>query len=132
MTYGDGLSNVNIRELAEFHHRQKKLATLTAVLPEGRFGVMDLDQDIVKSFREKKKTDTGWINGGFMVLNTKVLDNVEGDTAVFEKEPMERLAAQGQMTCYRHDGFWQCMDTLRDKQKLEKLWDSGQAPWKVW
>ncbi len=132
MTYGDGLSNVNIRELAEFHHRQKKLATLTAVLPEGRFGGMDLDQDIVKSFREKKKTDTGWINGGFMVLNTKVLDNVEGDTAVFEKEPMERLAAQGQMTCYRHDGFWKCMDTLRDKQKLEKLWDSGQAPWKVW
>ena len=132
MTYGDGLSNVNIRDLEDFHLRQKKLATLTAVLPEGRFGVMDLDQDLVKSFREKKKTDMGWIDGGYMVLNTKVFDYLEGDASVFEKEPMERLAEEGQMTCYKHNGFWQCMDTLRDKQKLEKLWDSGQAPWKVW
>lgn len=132
MTYGDGLCDINIRDLADFHHRHKKLATLTAVLPEGRFGVLDLDQEMVKSFREKKKTDMGWINGGFMVLNTKVLDYIEGDETVFENGPMERLAAEGQMMCYRHDGFWQCMDTLRDKQKLEKLWASRQAPWNIW
>ena len=132
MTYGDGLCNINIRDLVNFHRRQKKLATLTAVIPEGRFGVMDLEQEMVKSFREKKKTDMGWINGGFMVLNTKVFDYMEGDETVFEKEPMEWLAEEGQLMCYRHDGFWQCMDTLRDKQKLEKLWGSGQAPWKIW
>lgn len=132
MTYGDGLCDIHIRELEDFHRRQKKLATLTAVLPEGRFGVLDLEQEMVRSFREKKKTDMGWINGGYMVLNTKVFDYIEGDGTVFEKGPMERLAEEGQMMCYRHDGFWQCMDTLRDKQKLEKLWISGKAPWKKW
>lgn len=132
MTYGDGVSDVNINELLEAHRRNKSLATLTAVLPEGRFGVMDMDGDRIKSFREKSKDDMGWINGGYMVLEPRVFDYIAGDNIMFEREPLEALAQEGQLMCYKHGGFWQCMDTLRDKQKLEELWKNGNAPWKVW
>lgn len=132
MTYGDGVTDLNISHLVDFHEKSGKLATLTAVLPEGRFGVMDIEGDYVKSFREKSKNDMGWINGGFMVLKTKVLDYIEGDKTIFEREPMEQLANIGQLICYKHNGFWRCMDTLRDKQRLEELWESKNAPWKVW
>lgn len=132
MTYGDGVCNVDISRLISQHRKEKKLATLTAVLPEGRFGVMDIDGSQIRSFREKSKMDMGWINGGFMVLEPGVIDYIEGDSIMFEREPLEQLAKDGQLMCYKHNGFWQCMDTLRDKQKLEELWDSGHAPWKVW
>lgn len=130
MTYGDGVSNVDIQATLEFHRKHGKLATITAIQPEGRFGYIDLNGETVNSFREKSEHDTGWINAGFMVLEPKVLDYVADDTIMFEREPMERIAAEGQMMCYKHAGFWQCMDTLRDKEKLEKLWASGKAPWK--
>lgn len=133
VTYGDGVSNVNIRELVEFHQKHGKHMTLTGVKPEGRFGVMDFSpEDAVLSFREKSKEDSGWINGGFLVCNPKVLDFIEGDSIMLEREPMENLAKDGQLMCYKHHGFWQCMDTLRDKEKLEKLWNENIAPWKVW
>lgn len=132
MTYGDGVSDVNIHELVECHKENHALATLTAVLPEGRFGVMDIDGKRIKSFREKSKDDMGWINGGYMVLEPEVLNYIEGDHIMFEREPLEKLALDGQLFCYKHKGFWQCMDTLRDKQRLEELWDKGKAPWKVW
>lgn len=132
MTYGDGVSDVPVSRLAEFHRQSGKLATLSAVRPDGRFGVLDIRDGRVRSFREKSREDSGWINGGFMVLEPQVLDYIEGDGTVFEKEPMERLAGEGNLMCFRHTGFWQCMDTLRDKQKLEKLWAGGSAPWKVW
>lgn len=133
VTYGDGVANVDINELVNFHKKQGKLMTLTGVLPEGRFGVMDFDKNNnVLAFREKSKTDTGWINGGFLVCDPKVLNYIDGDDIMLEREPMERLAAEGNLTCYKHNGFWQCMDTLRDKEKLEKLWNENNAPWKVW
>lgn len=130
MTYGDGVSNVDILTTLEFHKSHGKLATITAIQPEGRFGYIDLDGDRVNSFREKSEHDAGWINAGFMVLEPAVLEYVADDTIMFEREPMEQLAAEGQLRCYKHTGFWQCMDTLRDKEKLEKLWTSGKAPWK--
>lgn len=130
MTYGDGVSDVDIQATLEFHKLHKGLATITAIQPEGRFGYIDLKGEKVASFREKSEHDTGWINAGFMVLEPKVLDYVQDDTIMFEREPMERIASEGQMACYKHTGFWQCMDTLRDKEKLEKLWNSGKAPWK--
>ena len=130
MTYGDGVSDVDIPELLAFHREHGKLATITAIQPEGRFGYIDLEGVKVNSFREKSEHDTGWINAGFMVLEPKILDYIADDTIMFEREPMERIAAEGQMMCYKHTGFWQCMDTLRDKEKLEKLWASGKAPWK--
>lgn len=132
MTYGDGVSDVNIADLINEHKTTGKIATLTAVLPEGRFGVMDISNNIINSFREKSKTDMGWINGGFMVLEPTIFNYIEGDSTVFEKEPLEMLAEKGELACYKHSGFWQCMDTLRDKQKLETLWASGVAPWKIW
>ena len=132
MTYGDGVCNVDIHQLVKQHQKGKKLATLTAVLPEGRFGVMDIEGNQIKSFREKSKIDMGWINGGYMVLEPEVIDYISGDSTMFEREPLERLALDGQLMCYKHHGFWQCMDTLRDKQELEELWASGGAPWKVW
>ena len=132
MTYGDGVSNVNITELIECHKKFGKLATLTAVLPEGRFGVMDIEGNKIKSFREKSKEDAGWINGGYMVLEPGIMDYIDGDDIMFEREPLENLAKNGQLMCYKHKGFWQCMDTLRDKQKLENLWNSKRAPWKTW
>lgn len=133
MTYGDGVADVNLRELIEFHKRSGKKATLTAVQPEGRFGVIDIKSNgSVPLFREKSKEDSGWINGGFMVLDPSVLDYISGDTISFEREPLEKLAAEGQLNAYRHPGFWQCMDTMRDKEKLEAMWATGKAPWKVW
>lgn len=133
MTYGDGVSNVDIPKLLEFHKSHGKLATMSAVKPDSRFGVLDLSTDCtVKAFREKSEADSGYINAGFMVLDPKTLDYVKDDTVMFEREPMEQLASQGQLKCFKHNGFWQCMDTLRDKEKLEKLWNENKAPWKVW
>lgn len=133
MTYGDGVSDINIASLLEFHQSSGKLATLSAVKPESRFGVLDINDDSkIEAFREKSDIDSGYINAGFMVLNPKVLDYVKDDTVMFEHEPLERLAAEGELMCYKHEGFWQCMDTSRDKERLEKLWAANKAPWKVW
>ncbi len=132
MTYGDGVSDVDIQKLVNHHRKHGKLATLTAVQIEGRFGTMDMTGDYIGSFREKSKEDAGWINGGFMVLEPEVLEYVSGDMIMFEREPLENLALDGQLVNYKHYGFWQCMDTLKDKQKLEQLWETGNAPWKVW
>lgn len=132
LTYGDGVSDVNVKELVQFHKQHGKLATMTAVHPTGRFGVLNLDGDTIKTFGEKTESKTDWINGGFMILDPKVIDYIAGDETTFEKEPLERLSAEGNLMAYRHCGFWQCMDTLRDKQELEKLWDTGSAPWKNW
>lgn len=133
MTYGDGVSDVDMNALYECHKKSGKIATLTAVNVGQRFGVLDINADNeILSFREKKNSDGSQINGGFMVLDPKVFDYIEGDTTVFEKEPLERLAKEGQLGAYKHEGFWKCMDTQRDKQELEGLWTSGQAPWKLW
>jgi glucose-1-phosphate cytidylyltransferase len=131
-TYGDGLSDVKVPELIAFHHSQGKLATITAVQPPGRFGALDLQQNLITGFREKPQGDGGWINGGFFVLEPRALDAIEGDRTLWEREPLERLARDGQLAAFRHLGFWQPMDTLRDKLLLESLWASGKAPWKVW
>jgi glucose-1-phosphate cytidylyltransferase len=132
MTYGDGVGDVDITSLIAFHRAHGCLATLTAVQPTGRFGALKLEGETVTAFQEKPQGDGGWINGGFFVLEPRVLDYIAGDSTIWEREPMERLAAEGQMKAFKHEGFWQPMDTLRDKQKLEELWESGQAPWKVW
>ena len=132
LTYGDGVSNVNITELIEFHKTQKVKATLTAVLPPGRFGALDLSGGKVKSFMEKPKGDGAMINGGFFVLSPKVIDYISDDKTTWEREPLERLAQEGDLAAYQHQGFWQPMDTLRDKVHLEELWQSGKAPWKTW
>jgi glucose-1-phosphate cytidylyltransferase len=131
-TYGDGLSNVNISQLIAFHKKQGTLATLTAAQPQGRFGSLDLNQNKIIGFQEKPQGDGGWINGGFFVLSPKAIDYIDGDTMVWEREPMERLARENQMSAYLHRGFWQPMDTLRDKNYLEELWATGKAPWKIW
>lgn len=131
-TYGDGVSNVNISELISFHRKDKTLATLTAVQPPGRFGALELSKNLITSFREKPKGDGSWVNGGFFVLEKEVFDFIEGDSTIWEKEPLEKLAEKGELSAYKHSGFWQPMDTLRDKMKLEELWESGKAPWKVW
>ncbi len=133
MTYGDGVSNVNIKNLVAYHKAHKRLATMTLVNPAGRFGVPEIaDDGSIIDFREKSVENSGWINAGFMVLNPKVIDYIEGDKISFEKEPLQSLAADGQLMGYKHKGYWQCMDMLRDKQKLEELWASGKAPWKTW
>jgi glucose-1-phosphate cytidylyltransferase len=134
MTYGDGVSDVRIDKLIEFHLIQGTLATLTAVQPPGRFGAFNLSsgQNLVPFFKEKPKGDGAWINGGFFVLEPEVLNYIDGDATVWEQEPMEKLAQDGNMSAYRHHGFWQPMDTLRDKNVLESLWISGNATWKVW
>jgi glucose-1-phosphate cytidylyltransferase len=131
-TYGDGVSDVNITELIAFHQQQGKLATLTATQPSGRFGAINFAGNSVTSFQEKPQGDGGWINGGFFVLSPKVLDYLIDDSTVWEREPMEQIASAGQMSAYFHTGFWQPMDTLRDKNHLEALWASGKAPWKTW
>jgi glucose-1-phosphate cytidylyltransferase len=131
-TYGDGLSNVNVEELVAFHKAQQTLATVTAVFPPGRFGAIDIAKGRVNSFTEKPRGDGARINGGFFVLSPKVLDLIEGDKTAWEREPVETLARQGQMSAFEHNGFWQPMDTLRDKLMLEELWNSPNPPWKVW
>ena len=132
LTYGDGVADVDLKKLIEYHQIHGKLATMTAVRPEGRFGVLEIDHQQIQAFREKSKDDSGWINGGFMVLSPLIFDYIANDTTVFEKDPLENLATQGQLMAYKHEGFWQCMDTQRDKHKLEELWSTRQAPWKVW
>ena len=132
MTYGDGVGNVDIAKSIEFHKQHGKLATMTATQPPGRFGALDLQGSEVKNFLEKPHGDGGWINGGFFVLSPKVLDLIDGDETLWEKAPLENLAKSGNLQAFIHKGFWQPMDTLRDKTQLEELWASGQAPWKVW
>ena len=132
LTYGDGLSDVDIAGLIEFHKDHGKLATLTAVQPPGRFGVLNLESERVLSFSEKPEVDGNWINGGFFVLSPKVIDYIMDDKTIWEREPMVRLASDNQLRAFKHTGFWQSMDTLRDKAHLEQLWNSGQAPWKSW
>ena len=132
LTWGDGVSDVNLTDLLEFHKKHGKLATLTAVRPPARFGHLVFNGDQVAQFSEKPQTMEGWINGAFFVLEPEVFDYIDGDDTQWEKEPMERLAADGQLMAYRHMSFWQCMDTLRDKKLLEELWHSGKAPWKIW
>ncbi|WP_020503314.1 glucose-1-phosphate cytidylyltransferase [Lamprocystis purpurea] len=132
LTYGDGVSDIDITALIAFHEAQGKLATLTAVQPPGRFGALNLNGDKIACFQEKPNGDGAWINGGFFVLSPKVIDYIDGDATSWEREPMERLANEGQFAAFRHGGFWQPMDTLRDKQHLEQLWQTGKAPWKNW
>ena len=133
MTYGDGVADIDINQLIEFHERNGKLATLTAIQPGGRFGVIDIgEKDSVQSFAEKAKEVGSWINTGFMVLEPEVFDYIDGDNTIFERGPMEILANQDDLMAYKHNGFWQCMDTQRDKQKLENLWSNGSAPWRKW
>ncbi len=131
-TYGDGVSDVNIGELIKFHQSHGKLATLTATQPPGRFGALELNGSQINSFQEKPQGDGAWINGGFFVLSPQVIDYIKDDTTTWEKDPMERLAREGQLQSYFHNGFWQPMDTLRDKIHLEELWQAGIAPWKTW
>lgn len=133
LTYGDGVSDVNIAELLAYHKEHGKVATLTAVRLEQRFGVLDINDDSrITSFREKSVIDGSRINAGYMVLEPEIFKYIDGDATVFEKEPLERAAEQGGLMAYKHDGFWQCMDTKREKEKLEALWESGKAPWMVW
>jgi glucose-1-phosphate cytidylyltransferase len=133
-TYGDGVSNVNIKEVIEFHKQQKTLATLTAIQPPGRFGAISLGQEQTKitSFQEKPEGDGAWINGGYFVLEPEVIDFIADDFTVWEQEPLKKLAHMKQLSAYKHSGFWQPMDTLRDKYYLEELWKTGKATWKVW
>lgn len=131
MTYGDGLSNVDVKALHAFHLRHGRLATVTAARPPARFGNIQLEGDQVMRFAEKPQAGEGWINAGFFVLNRAVLDYIEGDETIWERAPLERLAQDGQLMAYQHEGFWQPMDTLREKQFLEELWQSGRAPWRV-
>ena len=133
MTYGDGVSNIDINELVKFHSNNNKIATITAIQPGGRFGVLDIDDnDSIRSFAEKKQEDGGWINGGFMVLEPSIFNYIDGDKTVFEVEPLEKLANEGQLNAYKHFNFWKCMDTQRDKGLLENLWNEGKAAWKMW
>jgi len=132
LTYGDGVSDVNITQLVEFHHLHRKLATVTAVLPPGRFGALEIHNNDVFGFTEKPKGDGVRINGGYFVLSPKVIDFIRDDQTVWEQEPMKLLTEKKEMSAYMHDGFWQPMDTLRDKKYLEKLWSNEKAPWKIW
>lgn len=131
-TYGDGVSDVNIKNLIDFHKNHKRLATITAVQPPGRYGYMDIENERVSSFIEKPNGDGGWINGGFFVLEPKVIDYISDSSTNWEKEPLERLAKNGELSVYKHEGFWQAMDTLREKNLLNSLWESNTAPWKIW
>ena len=132
LTYGDGVSDVNITELVKLHTKKGKLATMTAVSPPGRFGALDISENIVKVFKEKPKGEGGRINGGFFVLSPKVLNYIENDTSSWEGEPLEKLSRERQLVAFKHDGFWQPMDTLRDKMHLEQLWAENNAQWKLW
>jgi glucose-1-phosphate cytidylyltransferase len=132
VTYGDGVSSVDIEALVAFHRRHGKLATVTAVRPPARFGGLSFNGDLVTDFIEKPQIGEGWINGGFFVLEPEVFDYIANDETIFERDPLERLAAEGQLVAYKHEDFWQCMDTLRDVRLLEKLWQAPSPPWKVW
>ncbi len=133
LTYGDGVADVNIKDLVSYHKAHGKLATVTSIQPAGRFGSLDLDDDnLVHGFKEKPKGDGAWINGGFFVMEPQVLDYIADDLTILEKEPLESLAKEQQLVSYKHSGFWQPMDTLRDKNYLEEHWKSGEAPWKTW
>ena len=132
LTWGDGVSDINIQDLIAFHKAHGKLATLTAVRPPARYGHLEIDGSVISEFSEKPQTGEGWINGAFFVLEPGVFDYIDGDTTQWEKEPLENLARDGQLMAYKHNSFWQCMDTLREKYLLENLWSSGNAPWKMW
>lgn len=133
LTYGDGVSDVNISELLQFHKKHGKIVTMTAVTVGQRFGVLDINENgLIKSFREKSDIDAGLINGGYMVVKPEIFKYIKDDSTVFEKEPLETVASKGELIAYRHNGFWQCMDTQRDKQQLESLWASNTAPWRKW
>ncbi len=133
LTYGDGVGDINIQKLITFHKENKKVLTLTTVQPEGRFGTLSLEKNLVAKFVEKPKGEGGWINGGFFVCEPQIFDYLrEGDSTIFERNPMETLATEGKLAAFRHEGFWKPMDTLRDKQQLEQLWSSSDAPWKKW
>lgn len=132
LTWGDGVSNVDLNALLKFHRAHGKLATLTAVRPPARYGYLEFDEDVVVKFSEKPQTAEGWINGAFFILEPGVFDYIDGDDTVWEREPLERLTRDRQLVAYRHTYFWQCMDTLREKYLLEELWQSGNPPWKLW
>lgn len=131
-TYGDGVADINIRALMDFHRSHGKLATVTTVRSPARFGRIKFDEQRIVEFYEKPEASEGWINGGYFVLNTKVVDYIDGDETVWEREPVVRLARDGQLVGYRHEGFWSCMDTLKEKKLLEELWNSGSPPWRIW
>ena len=131
-TYGDGLADINISKLIDFHHNKKTLATITAVQPPGRFGILNIENDKVSNFKERPDGDGQWINGGFFVLEPKVIDYIQDESTVWEREPLERLARENQLSVYKHTSFWQPVDTLREKNYLEQLWNSGKASWKMW
>lgn len=133
LTYGDGVCDINITELVKFHESHGKKLTMTAIQPGGKFGALSIDENnIINSFVEKAKEDGGWINGGYMIVNPEVIDYIDDDSTVFEKSPLERLANEGELVAYKYDGFWQCMDTLKDKNYLEDLLNKNKAPWKKW
>lgn len=132
LTYGDGVCDVDIKALLDFHRRHGRIATVTAVRPPARFGSMRFEGDQVTSFEEKPQTGEGWINGGFFVFEPALFDYLDGDESVLEKHPLERLASDGELMAFKHEGFWQCMDTIRDKSWLQEMWQSGRAPWKIW
>jgi len=132
LTYGDGLSDVDINLLQKFHKKNKKIATVTAVQPQGKFGAMEISKNTVKKFQEKPKGDKGWVNGGFFIFEQQILDYIKNDDSILEQEPLQKLAVEKNLASYKHDGFWQPMDTLRDKHYLEELWNSKRAPWKIW
>lgn len=132
LTWGDGVSDINLRDLLDFHRSHGKLATLTAVRPPARYGHLDLNENVVKEFSEKPQAREGWINGAFFVLEPGVFDYIDDDDTQWEKEPLEKLARDGQLMAYKHNSFWQCMDTLREKYILQRFWDSGDPPWKIW
>lgn len=133
LTYGDGVSNVRIDQTIDFHKEHKKLITMTAVMPEGRYGALEInDQSLITDFEEKPAGDGSWINGGFFVCEPAVLDYIDNDQTIFEQEPLNQLAKDKQLVAWKHDGFWQCMDTMRDKHRLMELWESGKAPWRTW
>jgi glucose-1-phosphate cytidylyltransferase len=132
LTYGDGVGDINIKELVEFHKNHGKLATVTATQPEGRFGALKLENNKVVSFAEKMDNKDSWINGGFFVLEPEVINYIKDDNTIWEREPLEKLSKDGELMAYFHNGFWKPMDKLKDKMELEEMWDSGNAPWKIW
>lgn len=132
VTYGDGIADINLKAVLDLHQKEKRIATVSAVRPPARFGQIRLDKTKVIGFAEKPQADSGWINGGFFVLDSKIKNYITDDETIFEREPLETLAQEGKLSSYQHDGFWQCMDTVRDVELLQSLWASGKAPWRIW